>query len=85
MAAARLEAAAQRLTELLRTFDQTLGASSREALAEEIAPVVRRTRAEGEALADHLFHRALQLVGALLAAALAYRLLAGRLPRPPRA
>jgi len=88
VAAARLEAAAQRLTELLRTFDQTLGASSREALAEEIAPVVRRTRAEGEALVDHLFRRALQFVGAVLLAALAYRLLTWRLSRathPPRA
>ena len=80
-AAERLEAAAQRLTELLGTFDQALGASSREALAEEIAPVVRRTRAEGEALVDHLFRRALQTVGAVLLAALAYRLLTWRLSR----
>jgi hypothetical protein len=84
-AAERLEAAAIRLTELLQTFDQTLGANSRDTLAAQLAPVVRRTRAEGGALADHLFRRALQLVGAVLAAALAYRLLVGRLPRPPRA
>ena len=84
-AAERLEAAAIRLTELLQTFDQTLGANSRDTLAAQLAPVVRRTRTEGGALADHLFRRALQLVGAVLAAALAYRLLVGRLPRPPRA
>jgi hypothetical protein len=80
-AAGRLEAAAQRLTELLQTFDQTLGANSRSALTEQIAPIVRRTRSEGEALADHLFRRAVQLVVAMLLAALAYLLLATRLGR----
>ena len=49
------------------------------------APAGEAVLAEGEALADHLFHRALQLVGTLLAAALTYRLFVGRLPRPPRA
>ena len=80
-AAERLDAAAQRLTELLRTFDQTLGANSRSAMAEQLDPVVRRTRHEGEALTDHLFRRAVQLVGLILAATLAYRLLAWRLSR----
>ncbi|HOR96943.1 MAG TPA: hypothetical protein PLZ74_01050, partial [Kiritimatiellia bacterium] len=84
-AAERLEASALRLTELLQTFDQTLGANSREALAAQLDPVVRRTRAETEALVDHLFRRALQLTGALLAAALAYRLIASRISRTPRA
>jgi len=83
-AAERLEASALRLTELLQTFDQTLGANSREALAVQLDPVVRRTRAETEALIDHLFHRALQLIGALLLAALAYRLIASRISRAPR-
>jgi hypothetical protein len=83
-AAERLEASALRLTELLQTFDQTLGANSREALAAQLDPVVRRTRAETEALIDHLFHRALQLIGALLLAALAYRLIASRISRAPR-
>ncbi|MGI6497172.1 MAG: hypothetical protein ACOX5G_14070 [Kiritimatiellia bacterium] len=84
-AAERLEASALRLTELLQTFDQTLGANSREALAEQLDPLVQRTRAETEALIDHLFRRALQLVGALLAAALAYRLVARRISPAPRA
>ncbi len=83
-AAERLDAAALRLTELLRTFDQTLGANSREVLAAQLDPVVRRTRAETEALIDHLFWRALQLIGVLLVAALAYRLIAGRMSRAPR-
>jgi hypothetical protein len=67
-AAERLEASALRLTELLQTFDQTLG--------------VQRTRTETQALVDHLFRRALQLTGALLVAALVYRLVAARLSRP---
>ena len=76
--------AALRLTELLQTFDQTLGADSREALAAQLDPVVRRTRAETETLIDHLFYRALQLIGALVLAALAYRLIASRISRAPR-
>ena len=83
-AAERLEATALRLTELLQTFDQTLGANSREALVAQLDPVVRRTRAETEALIDHLFCRALQLIGVLLVAALVYRLIASRISRAPR-
>ena len=37
---------------------------------------------ETQALVDHLFRRALQLTGALLVAALVYRLVAARLSRP---
>ncbi|NLN02264.1 MAG: hypothetical protein GX174_10235 [Lentisphaerae bacterium] len=81
-AAERLEASALRLTELLQTFDQTLGANSREALAAQLDPLVQRTRTETQALVDHLFRRALQLTGALLVAALVYRLVAARLSRP---
>ena len=81
--AARLEAAARQCTELLETFDQTLGANSRETLAAQLAPVLQRAHADSVALIDHLFWRAALLAALLLAAAVAYRLLRARLISPP--
>jgi hypothetical protein len=74
--AAQLEAAARQLTELLQTFDQTLGPNSREALAAQVGPVVEQARAGGKELADDVFRKALLLVLAVLLAALLYRVLA---------
>ena len=71
----QLETAAKQLTELLQTFDQTLGQNSREALAAQVGPVVEQARAGGKELADDVFRKALLLVLAVLLAALIYRVL----------
>jgi len=79
--AVQLEAAARQLTELLQTFDQTLGANSRSQLAAQIDPVVQQTQARGKDLADYVFWRGVMFVGVVLLAALVYRLLALRITR----
>jgi len=81
LVAAQLEEAAKQLTELLRTFDQTLGANSRSQLAAQVGPVVQQAQAEGKSLADYVFWRALLFVAIVLLAALGYRFLALRMAR----
>ncbi len=78
-AAARLEAAARQLTDMLQAFDATLGANSRAQLARQIEPLLQRAQAEGDTLLRTAFRYGLLLVGAILAAALVYRLIASRL------
>ncbi len=82
--AVQLEAAARQLTELLQTFDQTLGANSRAQLAAQIGPVVQQAQAGGKELADFVFWRGVLFVAIVLLAALLYRLLAACLPRSAR-
>ena len=79
--ATRLEAAARQLTELLQTFDQTLGANSRSQLATQIEPLLQQARVEGNVLVNILFWRSILLVAAILLAAVIYRLLAARIGR----
>jgi hypothetical protein len=79
--AEHLEAAARQLTVLLQTFDQTLGANSRERLAAQIDPVVEQAQARGKSLVDYAFRKGVLFVSVVLLAALLYRLIASRLPR----
>lgn len=77
--AVQLEAAARQLTELLQTFDQTLGANSRSQLAAQIGPAVQQAQAGGKGLVDYVFWKGVLFVAVVLLAALIYRLLAVRL------
>jgi hypothetical protein len=80
--AAQLEQMSLRLTELIRTFDQTLGSPNLSQLAAQVKPVVQQAQAGGKEVVDYAFWRGMMLVGSALAAALAYRFLAMRLSRP---
>ena len=78
-AAAQLEAAARQLTELLKTFDQTLGANSRSQLAAQISPVVQQAQAGGRELVDYVFWKGVLFLAVALLAAVLYRWIAARL------
>ena len=82
--ALQLEAAARQLTELLRTFDQTLGANSRSQLATQIGPVVQQAQAGGKDFVDYVFWKGFLFVAVVLLAALIYRFLAARMTRTAR-
>ncbi len=82
--AQRLEGAAKQLTVMLQTFDQTLGANSRDKLAAQVKPVLEQTQAGGRELVDYAFRKGLLFVAAVLLAALAYRLAATLLARAAR-
>ena len=82
--AVRLEAAARQLTELLQTFDRTLGANSRSQLAAQLAPVVQQAQAGSKDAVDYAFEKSLILVAAVLLAALTYRVFATLLARAAR-
>lgn len=73
--AGRLEAAARQLTELLKTFDETISTDHRTELAAQIEPLLLQVRQEGNNLVDMLFWRSIFLVLAIMAAAVVYRLL----------
>ena len=79
--AVQLEAAARQLTELLHTFDQTLGANSRSQLAAQIGPVVQQAQAGGKDLVDFVFWRGCLFVAIVLLAALIYCYVTVRLKR----
>ena len=83
-AAERLEAAAKQGTELLAAFDRTLGSENLSNLSKQVAPAVERAELGGRELLDHALKRALLLVVAILLAAIAYRLAAARIAKPPR-
>lgn len=75
--ARQVELAAQQLTELLRTINQTLDPASLARLSAQVTPVIQQAQAGGRALADYAFHRAILLVGlacfSVLVTMLAYR------------
>ena len=77
--AARLEAAARQLTELLHTLDQTLGSTNLAQLATQVAPVVQQAQTGGKAVVDYAFWKGILLVAIVLAAALIYRMIGARL------
>ena len=77
--AAQLEAAARQLTELLVTFDQALGSTNLAQLSARVGPVVQQAQAGGKEIVDYAFWKGILLVGVLLAAALMYRFLSGRM------
>ncbi len=78
-AAARLEAAARQLTELLETFDRTLGENSRAQLAAQISPVVQQARDSSKGVIDYAFQKGLLFVAAVLLASLIHLVVAARL------
>lgn len=77
--AGRLETAARQLTELLHTFDQTLGSTNLTQLPAQVEPVVRKAQAGGKELLDCAFWKGVHFVGLVLASALIYRILGARL------
>ena len=79
--AAQLEQMSLRLTELIRTFDQTLGSPNLAQLAAQVTPVVQQAQAGGKEVVDYAFWRGILLVAAVLAAALIYRLVSTRMNR----
>lgn len=79
--AAQLEVTAKQLTLLLREVDQTLASPNLAKLTAQVTPVVQQAQASGKEVVDYAFGRGLLLVAAVLAAALIYRVVAGRLGR----
>ena len=77
--AGRIEQAARELTELLRTFDQTLGSSNLTQLSSQVSPVVQRAQSGGKEVIDYAFRKAILFVLVVLAATLIYRLITVRL------
>ncbi len=76
--AAQLEVTARRLTELLVTFDQTLGSTNMTRLSAQVGTAVEKAQSGGKQVVDYAFWKAILLVGIVLAAALVYRLLVPR-------
>lgn len=76
--AGRVEQAAARLTELLRTADQTVGSTNLAALTDRIGSVVAQAELRGKDVVDYAFWRGVLLVGFVFVAAAAYRLIVVR-------
>jgi hypothetical protein len=76
--AAQLAATSQRLTELLVTFDQTLGSTNLTRLSAQVGPVVEQAQASGKQVVDYAFWKAMQLVLIILGAMLIYRFIKSR-------
>jgi hypothetical protein len=74
--AAQLEATAQQLTVLLRTFDQTLGSANLLQLPSQVRPAVQEVKAGGRAIVDYAFWHGILLVFIVFSVALLYRLIA---------
>ena len=79
--AAQLEAMAKQLTELLRTFDQTLGSTNLQQLSAQVTPAMQQVKAGGKEIVDYAFWKGLLFVGLVCVLALLYRLIAARLLR----
>jgi hypothetical protein len=83
-AANQAEATTKQLTEALAAADRLLASDGVRKLPEEIAPVVAKAQTGAREVVDYAFTRALLLVAAVLAAALAYRFVSVRtLPKTP--
>jgi hypothetical protein len=82
----QVELAAQQLTELLRTLNQTLEPTNLARLSGQLSPVVEQAQAGGRAVADYAFRRAILLVAftcfSVLATALAFHWLRKRASPP---
>jgi cell division septum initiation protein DivIVA len=79
--ATQLEGASRQLTVLLQTLDQTLDSTNLTELSTQVGLAVEQARTGSREVVDHAFWRALLLVAAVLAAALLYRWISGRLAR----
>ena len=76
--AAQLETTARQLTEMLATFNQTLGSTNLAQLSAQVGPAVERAQAGGKEIVDYAFRKGLVLVGIVLGLVLAYRLVVAR-------
>jgi hypothetical protein len=77
--AARLEAAARQLTELLHTLDQTLGSTNLSQLSAQVGPAVQQAQTGGKAIVDYAFWKGVLLAAVVFVAALVYRFLGAHL------
>jgi hypothetical protein len=75
----RLEAMARQLTELLVTFDRTLGSTNLAQLAAQVSPVVLQAQTGGKEVVDYAFRKGLLLMAVVLVAIVSYRFLSARL------
>ncbi|MBC8001755.1 MAG: hypothetical protein H7X97_04120, partial [Opitutaceae bacterium] len=60
--ATQLGAAAQRLTELMRTLDQTMGSTNLAKLSTEAAPAIQSAQSAGKEVVDYAFRRIVWLI-----------------------
>ena len=79
--AQRIDAAAERLTGLLRALDQTLGSTNLTLLSMQVAPVVQQVQTGGRDVVDYAFRKAVLLVAITCALVVVSALLFQRLRR----
>jgi len=77
--AAQLEATARQLTELLVTFDRTLGSMNLVQLSAHVSPVLQQVQTGGKELVDYAFWKGILLVVTALLVAFSYRFLSLRM------
>ena len=77
--AAKLEAMARQLTELLVTFELTIGSTNLSQLAAQVGPAVQQAQTGGKEIVDYAFWKGVLLVVIVLVAALLYRMVSTRL------
>ena len=82
--ATRMESMARQLTELVRTFDQTLGNTNLTRLSAQVAPAVQQAQTGGKEIVDYAFRKGILAMGIALVFALTYRFLGPRLTPAPR-
>jgi hypothetical protein len=78
LTAAQLQATARQLTEMLVTFDQTLGSTNLTRLSTQVGPAVQRVETSGRQIVDYAFRKGLLLVSLVLAAIALYRFFGSR-------
>jgi hypothetical protein len=87
-AAVQLDAAAQRLQELLLTFDRIVGSTNLARLTAQVAPAVEHAESRGKGVVDYAFRKLLLLAvltcGAVMATVLATRYVTARILRTER-
>jgi len=74
----------ERLTTLLSTLQPNLTPEALTKVSSAVDTVAAKTQARGKEVVDYAFRRGLQLVAAVLFAALAYRVISARMVRPMR-
>ena len=82
--ASQLQSTARQLTELLVTFDRTIGSTNLLQLSGQISPVVQQAQTGGKEIVNYAFLKGILLVAVGLAAALIYRLFSARLTSAKR-
>jgi hypothetical protein len=76
--AARLEAAARQLTELLVTLDRTIGSTNLLQLSAQVGPAVQQAQIGGKEVVDYAFRKGVLLIIIALLAAFILRFLTAR-------